>query len=225
MPRHMPDISSPAVGVTAKSAPGQRGRPRDPERLRRILDVARNHFYAHGFERANLDAIASDAGVSKMTVYSHFTSKESLFEAVIGLRTDGVIGSSDRAAVTDASNPEATLMKIGIQFLSLIRDPNTLNQFRTLFAAAATQPDACMAFYRQGADRLITELASYLSAAHTAGALCVPKPRQAADMFLAMFMGDGHICGLLRLPMPSARTDKMLLGEAVRVFIAAFGRH
>ena len=61
----------------------RRGRPRDPERCRRILEAARAHFYAHGLERASVDVIASDAGVSKMTVYSHFGSKEGLLEAVV----------------------------------------------------------------------------------------------------------------------------------------------
>ncbi len=46
----------------------RRGRPRDPERMRRVLDAAKQHFYEHGYEGANLDAIANEAGVSKMTV-------------------------------------------------------------------------------------------------------------------------------------------------------------
>lgn len=50
----------------------QRGRPRDPERCRRILEAAQRHFNEHGLERASVDAIAADAGVSKMTVYSNF---------------------------------------------------------------------------------------------------------------------------------------------------------
>ena len=46
----------------------RRGRPRDPERLRRIVEAAHTHFNAHGLERASVDAIAADAGVSKMTM-------------------------------------------------------------------------------------------------------------------------------------------------------------
>jgi TetR/AcrR family transcriptional repressor of mexJK operon len=57
----------------------QRGRPRDPARCKRILEAASSHFSAHGLERASLDAIAAEAGVSKMTIYSQFESKEGLF--------------------------------------------------------------------------------------------------------------------------------------------------
>jgi AcrR family transcriptional regulator len=223
MTRRPHDPPTPPKADAAGSAPPLRGRPRDPERLRRILDAARSHFHAHGFDRANLDAIAHDAGVSKMTVYSHFSSKEGLFEAVIGTRTDGVVAARPGAAALDPQQPEAALSAIGAQFLALVRDGDTLGQFRTLYGAAATQPEACAAFYRQGPDRLMVELAAYLRAAHAAGTLRVPQPRLAADLFLSMFLGDGHIRGLLRLPALKASQDKAHLREAVRVFMAAFG--
>ncbi len=104
-----------------------------------------------------------------------------------------------------------------------MRDANTLGQFRTMYAAATTQPEACAAFHRQGADRLVGELAAYLRAAHAAGMLRVPQPRVAADLFLAVFLGDGHLRGLLRLDLPTPREDKAQLREAVRVFMAAYG--
>jgi TetR/AcrR family transcriptional repressor of mexJK operon len=46
--------------------------------------------------------------------------------------------------------------------------------------------------------------------------LKVPNPRLAANLLLAMFMGDGHVRGLLMLDMPDAREDKALLREVLR---------
>lgn len=212
---------SPVPGEPA--TPSRRGRPRDPEREQRILEAAGAHFYAHGFERASVDAIAADAGVSKMTVYSRFGSKEGLFEAVIHARTDSVVAAQADARAMDPAHPEATLTAIGEQFLALTRDDSALGQFRTLYAAAGAQPEACAAFHRQGADRLIGELAEYLRAANAAGTLVVPKPRLAADLFLGMFLGDGHIRAMLKLPAPDVRQDRAQLREAVRVFMAAYG--
>jgi AcrR family transcriptional regulator len=224
IPRRSPVLSPPAKSASSDPATPQRGRPRDPERLRRILEAARLHFHAHGFERANLDSIAHDAGVSKMTVYSHFSSKEGLFEAVISTQTEGVVTGRPDGAALDPQQPEAALAFVGAQFLALIRDEDTIGQFRTMYSASATQPAACAAFYRQGADRLMNDLADFLREAHAAGSLLVPRQRQAADLFLALFLGDGHIRSLLRLSAPTALQDKALLREAVRVFMAAFGR-
>ena len=205
-------------------SPPRRGRPRDPERLRRIVEAAHSHFNAHGLERASVDAIAADAGVSKMTIYSHFASKEGLFEAVIRDRTDRVMGGVAGVEALDPTQPQKALLAVGEQFLTLAREEGVLGQFRSLYGAAGVQPEACRAFYRQGADRLIGDLAAYLRRADAQGTLHIRHPRQAADLFLAMFLGDGHIRGLLMLDMPDARENRALLREAVRVFIAAYAK-
>jgi AcrR family transcriptional regulator len=202
----------------------RRGRPRDPERLRRIMEAARSHFDGHGFERASVDAIAVDAGVSKMTIYSHFASKEGLFEAVIRDRTDRVMGGLAGVEALDPEQPRKALLAIGEQFLALAREEDTLRQFRLIYGAAAVQREASRAFYRQGADRLIGDLAAYLRRADAQGTLNIRRARQAADLFLSMFLGDGHIRGLMMLDMPDAREDRALLREAVRVFMAAYSK-
>ena len=204
------------------AAPPRRGRPRDPERCERIMEAARNHFYAHGLERASVDAIAAEAGVSKMTVYSHFGSKVGLFEAVVRERTERVMGGSAGVEALDPLQPRKALLAVGAQFLALAREEGALGKFRSVYGAAGAQPEASRAFYRQGAERLIGDLTAYLRRAAEAGTLRVPHPRLAADLFLAMFLGDGHIRGLLMLEMPDDRENKALLREAVRVFMAAY---
>jgi TetR/AcrR family transcriptional repressor of mexJK operon len=200
----------------------RRGRPRDPERLRRIMEAARHHFYAHGLERASVDAIAAQAGVSKMTIYSNFGSKEELFGAVVQDRTDRVLGGSAGVEALDPMQPRKALLTIGQQFLDLTREEHTLGKFRSLYGAAHAHPEACRAFHREGPERLTDGLAAYLRRANDAGTLKVKNPRLAADLFLAMFLGDGHMRGLLMLEMPDARDNKALLREAVRVFMAGY---
>lgn len=202
----------------------RRGRPRDPERLRRIMEAAHKHFNTHGPERASVDAIAADAGVSKMTIYSHFASKVGLYEAVIRDRTDRVMDGLPGVEALDPTRPEKALLAVGEQFLTLAREEDALGQFRSLYGAAGSQPEACQAFYRQGADRLIGDLAAYLRRADAQGTLNIRHPRRAADLFLAMFLGDGHIRGLLKLDMPDARENRALLREVVRVFLAAYAK-
>ena len=147
----------------------RRGRPRDPERCRRIMEAARSHFFAHGLERASVDAIAAEAGVSKMTIYSNFGSKEGLFEAVVQDRTDRVMGGSAGVQALDPMQPHKALLAVGEQFLALTREEDALGKFRSVYGAAGAQPEACLAFYRQGADRLISELAAYVRRASGAG--------------------------------------------------------
>jgi len=201
----------------------QRGRPRDPERGRRILEAAQRHFNEHGLERASVDAIAADAGVSKMTVYSNFGSKEGLFQAVVRDRTAPVVAGASGAAALDPDQPEKALLAVGIRFLALARGDDALGAMRAVYGVAGAQPEACRAFYKEGPERVKGELAAYLRRAHSQGTLKVRNPLLAADLFLSMFLGSGHFRGLLMLERPDARENRALLREAVRVFMAAYG--
>src|SRR6478736_8856675 len=158
----------------------QRGRPRDPERVRRILEAAQMHFNEHGLERASVDAIAADAGVSKMTVYSNFGSKEGLFQTVVSDRTAAVVAGFPGAGTLDPNQPEKVLLAIGKRFLALARG-DALGALRAVYGVAGAQPDVCRALYREGPERVNEELAAYLRLANSAGTLRVRNPLQAAD--------------------------------------------
>lgn len=211
----MPPTSAP----TSKPA---RGRPRDPERVRRILEAAQRHFNEHGLERASVEAIAADAGVSKMTVYSHFGSKEGLFQAGVRDRTSMVVADAPGTEALDTADPEKVLLAIGGRFLELARGDDALGALRSVYGVAGAQPEVCREFYKEGPERAVSELAAYLRRAHSAGTLKVRDPLQAADIFLSMFLGTGHFRGLLMLEKPHPRENKAHLLEAVRVFMAAY---
>ena len=57
------------------------GRPKDLEKRAAILQAAKQLFTTQGFDGTSMDAIAGLAGVSKLTVYSHYRDKERLFVA------------------------------------------------------------------------------------------------------------------------------------------------
>lgn len=54
-----------------------------PSHLRRLLDVAADHFLREGFEAASLGEIGAEAKVGRGTLYRHFASKAGLFDAVL----------------------------------------------------------------------------------------------------------------------------------------------
>ena len=59
------------------------GREEPGGKAETILAAAERAFLARGFGAVTMDAIAREAGVSKATVYAHFTGKEELFGAVV----------------------------------------------------------------------------------------------------------------------------------------------
>jgi AcrR family transcriptional regulator len=58
-------------------------RPADPNVRSKLLRAAEHVFGCFGVERAHVDAIASEAGVSKGAFYNHFPSKDDAFREVV----------------------------------------------------------------------------------------------------------------------------------------------
>ncbi len=58
-------------------------RQRSPEAHQKVLDAALRLFSERGIDRASMDAIAETSGVSKATIYKHWTDKEALLLEVI----------------------------------------------------------------------------------------------------------------------------------------------
>jgi len=64
---------SQEVALKAKQTSPEKPRVRD-----RILDTACQLFYRHGIHAVGVDAIASEAGTNKMSLYRNFSSKDEL---------------------------------------------------------------------------------------------------------------------------------------------------
>jgi TetR/AcrR family transcriptional regulator of autoinduction and epiphytic fitness len=56
-----------------------------------IFDAAIACFSENGFDNTSMDAIASHANVSKRTVYNHFSSKDTLFTAIVNKLKENAI--------------------------------------------------------------------------------------------------------------------------------------
>jgi AcrR family transcriptional regulator len=56
----------------------------------RILETADRLFYEEGFRAVGIDRIIADAKVAKMTLYTHFPSKDDLILAVLKYREEAV---------------------------------------------------------------------------------------------------------------------------------------
>ncbi|MWB99732.1 TetR/AcrR family transcriptional regulator [Agromyces seonyuensis] len=61
----------------------RRGRPRDPEADRGILEAARDLLLDVGYEKLTMAAVAERAGVAKQTLYRRWTSKSHLIAGAV----------------------------------------------------------------------------------------------------------------------------------------------
>ncbi|MEH2471727.1 AcrR family transcriptional regulator [Nitrobacteraceae bacterium AZCC 2161] len=64
--------------TSVEAKPARRGRPRSAETERAILESAYYIMASEGLAAASIDAVAKDSGVSKMTIYKWWPSREAL---------------------------------------------------------------------------------------------------------------------------------------------------
>ena len=178
--------------------PAAPGRPKDLGKRAAILEAAKRMFTAHGFERVSMDQIAAEAGVSKLTVYSHFGDKETLFSEAISAKCGEQL-SQGLFAVDPNSSLREQLLGIGRAFVALINSEEALAIHRVV----TTQPPPAklgQLFWNAG-PRLVQEaLESFLRDEIAAGALEIPDVHRAASQFCCLLKGEMHmllLCGCI----------------------------
>src|SRR5947209_10172585 len=87
-----------------------------------LLAVARELFVERGFGGTSIELVLERAGVSKGSLYHHFTNKEALFEAVLDDVETEVAATLTKAA-RRASDPVEGLRAACRAWLRLALDP------------------------------------------------------------------------------------------------------
>jgi len=98
--------------------------PRDGlQTRRRIIDTAYEVFYKSGFARANVEAVAEAAGVTKRTLYYHFDSKDALIAAVLDAQHELVLERIQRWAKRASGDPTKMVEILFEEFSAWAKKP------------------------------------------------------------------------------------------------------
>lgn len=205
-----------------ESAARAAGRPKDMEKRGAIMQAAAHLFLEHGFERTTMDAIANAAGVSKLTVYSHFDDKHGLFKELISCKCSEFFADKDLDHLATLP-PQEALTRFANGFVRLVFNQDVMALYRLLMSNATKETARNQTFYDTGPAPTIASLANLLQDYDRRGLLKVEKPEMAADHLLAMLQGGMHLRALLNLdPQPAARAVQERITDAIAVFMRAY---
>jgi TetR/AcrR family transcriptional regulator, mexJK operon transcriptional repressor len=189
-----------------------------------ILVAARHLFLERGFGNTSMDAIAKQAGVSKATLYVHFTSKESMFAEVVSVARSGLNRSIAAIAERDMTDPAETLRQIGREFLRFVTTAGVLTLFRAVIGETQRFPDLGKTIFLSGSSQMLDMIAASISRAHERGLLVVPDPGQAAAQFVALTKSDLHLHCLLEPEFQASdEAIERNVDAAVAVFMSHYG--
>ena len=137
-----------------------------PEKAEAILAGGMQEFLAHGYAGTSMDRIATAAGVSKATVYSHFQDKEGLFTALIEQLVQGKFRSLFEPSPENLQlEPRIFLRELANRFLDMsANEPQFLNFMRLIIGESGRFPQLARAFVRNIERNSFGMLQQYLAA-------------------------------------------------------------
>ncbi len=158
-----PTSRKPSAKPAAKAAGP--GRPKDLGKRAAILEAAKALFIEQGYTGVSMDTIAAQAGVSKLTVYSHFGDKETLFSEAVQSKCIEML--PDALFVADADGPlRDQLIGIGLAFFELITSDAAIS-IQRMMMAPETDERLRELFWQAGPERTCEALADFLRARRT----------------------------------------------------------
>lgn len=166
-------------------------------KTQKILAASQRLFTEKGYGATSMDAVTAEAGVSKATVYAHFTSKEKLFQAMVEQECQRLLRKLAIPVDVEGLTVESALTRIARAFVEAVLEPRILAIFRIVIAEAQRFPELGVIFYNSGPGVTLDGLSQYLQKAHNSGLIDVPNTRLAARQFLGMLRGDLQLRALL----------------------------
>jgi TetR/AcrR family transcriptional repressor of mexJK operon len=188
----MPQTSQ--LPARPKASPG---RPKDREKRQAILDAAKRLFPQFGFDGISMEAIAAEAGVSKLTVYSHYGDKDALFRATISAKCEEMLPPT-LFQVAPKGPIRRQLTSIARAFFGLITSAEAIGMQRMMSAQMGGDSRLPQMFWEAGPQRVQDGFAEFLRAKIAAGQLDIPDVHRAASQFFCLLKGELHarlVCG------------------------------
>jgi TetR/AcrR family transcriptional regulator, mexJK operon transcriptional repressor len=200
--------------------------PRPPEvrspKVALILDAAFELFLARGFDAVSTDLIAKTAGVSKATLYAHFTSKEALFSEIL-LRQCAEFSALVRIPDKYDGDLVGTLCRFALDFISMFQDEHGMAMYRLIVGEIHRFPQVAFAFDSAGPSEMSCRLVRLLGQVVEHGELEIEDLDLAGEQFMALLTGRillDHALGLPLLPQDEIRRR---VEAAIGLFLKGYG--
>lgn len=189
--------------------------------VQRILAAATKLFLEEGYANTNLQEVASEAGVTKPTVYSHFRSKEGLLRAVTQSNAAKRVEELSEV-LRPSGDPRDDLIRFGDLLLSKVLSTEARLWDRLAAAESLTHPEVGAAFFESGPALVLQRLVDYFRQQKRDGRLAMTSPERAADQLIGMLLCLDLLRSQIGQPTLGAAQRKRRCREAVDVFLSAY---
>jgi TetR/AcrR family transcriptional regulator len=189
------------------------------ERRDEIVDAALEEFASEGFRGATIKRIAKRAKLqSHALIYWYFSSKEELFQAVLGRHLPILQLMLDPTALGDQP-PEEVLPQIARAYLAMADRPVAQRLLRLILPEVVRRPEMVDQLGGRMIARILDFVKTYLARQIELGRLRPHDVRASARAFIGMLLPQ--LGGKLLLPALQADglTDEEHIATIVAIFL------
>jgi AcrR family transcriptional regulator len=188
-----------------------------------IVAAARVIFVRHGYD-AGMDLIADAAGVSKVTIYNHFGSKEQLFTEVISEAFEQAVGGSAEQALTGLTGAEdlrERLTGLARGWVTGITRPEVTDLRLLVIGVARRFPELARTWLERTPRHFAPLIATALRDLSARGHLDVPDPDLAVIQFYALTVYPHIVRSMFGISLDQRATED-LLTSGVDMFLSYY---
>ena len=200
-----------------------RGRSKCDIKNRQILEAAIALFVEGGYHSTSMDQVAALAGVSKQTVYSHFSNKHELFKSAVQSRRSDYFSAD--LTLNNHAPPRETLLKFAKTLLDLLVSEDVVRTRRVCESEAESHPEVAATYFSEGPEHTTQLLTEYLDNLQDFGHLAINNPRHAAIQLKHMLTGEAQMRALLNQPAWTNEQEMAYLDSCIDMFLRAYAPH
>jgi TetR/AcrR family transcriptional repressor of mexJK operon len=183
--------------------------PRARAKRDQIREGAQRMFLERGFAGTSTDAIASEAGVSKQTLYVYYASKEELLvdvmQYLIHEAPQNRLPTVDRVSLNTSDGVRRALNSLAQGLTANLMQPDYLALIRVVIAETPRLPQLGPLFRSALPERVLANVSMILEGAQQGGVIEAVDREAASRMFVGALLTYAIYDGLLigdGLPQP-----------------------
>ncbi len=115
-----------------------------------IIEAAKRIFIEKGYSASSMDAIATKADVSKVTVYNHFANKKELFATIMANHCRGFTSGKHLIQFDHTKSPHDILVRFCHRFIEVLLLPDSIALMRRIIAEIDLFPDLSHSMWHEG---------------------------------------------------------------------------
>jgi AcrR family transcriptional regulator len=182
----------------------------------RLLDATLKLISEKGYLGSTTREIAQEAGVTELTLFRHFGTKEKLFEALLRNHTF-LPRLKELLPELEGLSYGDSLRQIASRFLLSLKERKSM--VKIMYSEGTIYPEKIKKLYNRFADDLRLTLASYFRGLQKKGLLRTVSPEMAAQMFLGMLFSYFRSEEIMREGGMKKQTMEKNIKEFVDIFM------